>query len=238
MPPDLTFKVNTLVTMADNLHRFLNRERPIGFLNPLTYLGRDDCIPEEHSRVCWDNLRYDIFQLGIWHLSDDIFYDNIFCVDATRNHVSFWQHQSLFFPMYFCYTCNVSLYIFVHFVLLFSFTFKFTDSVMQMVEYPQLLCSCSGLLCPSTSLNIRNGGNRQWCRRVLPVSCWYRKRFKPYLINFCWFWTWNQKFLWLTLHRALRYKVSHQKWGERIHCTYSQYSKYKCKIWQSLSSYK
>ena len=162
----------------------------------------------------------------------------ISCCFESKAACSFWQHQSLLFPMYFCYTCSVSLYIFVHFVLLFSFTFKFTDSVMQMVEYPQLLCSCSGLLCPSTSLNIRNGGNRQWCRRVLPVSCWYRERFKPYLINFCWFWTWNRKFLWLTLHRALRYKVSHQKWWERIHCTYSQYSKYKCKIWQSLSSYK
>ena len=168
----------------------------------------------------------------------DAAYILISCCFESKAACSFWQHQSLFFPMYFYYTCSVSLYIFVHFVLLFSFTFKFTDSVMQMVEYPQLLCSCSGLLCPSTSLNIRNGGNRQWCRRVLPVSCWYRERFKPYLINFCWFWTWNRKFLWLTLHRALRYKVSHQKWWERIHCTYSQYSKYKCKIWQSLSSYK
>ena len=174
------------------------------------------------------------------------------CVYMCMMRHIFWFHAALnqkqlavfdstspyFFPMYFCYICNVSLYIFVHFVLLFSFTFKFTDSVMQMVEYPQLLYSCSGLLCPSTSLNIRNGGNRQWCRRVLPVSCWYRKRFKPYFINFCWFWTWNQKFMWLTLHRALRYKISDQKWWERIHCTYSQYSKYKCKIWQSLSSYK
>ena len=167
----------------------------------------------------------------------DTAYILISCCFGSKAACSFWQHQSLFFPMYFCYTCNMSLYIFVHFVLLFSFTFKFTDSVMQMVEYPQL-CSCSGLLCLSTSLNIRNGGNRHWCCRVLPGSCWYRKRFKPYFINFCWFWTWNQKFLWLTLHRALRYKVSHQKWWERIYCTYSQYSKYKCKIWQSLSSYK
>ena len=125
----------------------------------------------------------------------DAAYILISCCFESKAACSFWQHQSLFFPMYFCYTCNVSLYIFVHFVLLFSFTFKFTDSVMQMVEYPQLLCSCSGLLCPSTSLNIRNGGNRQWCRRVLPVSCWYRKRFKPYLINFCWFWTWIQIFV-------------------------------------------
>ena len=76
------------------------------------------------------------------------------CFGFSKAACSFWQHQSLFFPMYFCYTCNVSLCIFVHFVLLFSFTFKFTDSVMQMIEYPQLLCSCSGLLCLSTSLNI------------------------------------------------------------------------------------
>ena len=152
------------------------------------------------------------------------------CVYMCMMRHIFWFHAALnqkqlavfdstspyFFPMYFCYTCNVSLYIFVHFVLLFSFTFKFTDSVMQMVEYPQLLYSCSGLLCPSTSLNIRNGGNRQWCRRVLPVSCWYRKRFKPYFITFCWFWTWNQKFLWLTLHRALRYKISDQNDGKEF----------------------
>ena len=39
-------------------------------------------------------------------------------------------------------------------------------------------------LCLSTSPNIIHSGNRQWGRRVFRKSCWYRKRFKPYLSTF------------------------------------------------------
>ena len=82
----------------------------------------------------------------------------------------------------------------MHFVLLLCFTFLFIDSAVQLIEYFQLLYSCSGLLCLSTSPNIRNGGNRTWCCKVFPVSCWYRKRSKLYFIYFCGIRAWNWKF--------------------------------------------
>ena len=71
--------------------------------------------------------------------------------------------------------------------------------------------------------------------RVFPVSCWYRKRSKPYFVYFCGVRPLKWKFLWLSLHRALGHNLIHQRWWKGLYYTYFQYSKYKCYIWQSLS---